>query len=276
MGLWGLFATLFGVGVITKDRISDAIDDSKSRDRAERNGDSIYLVNGYSERYTKTGQKCTKEYAPNGHIYVNDLASGSRLEDLTETKNNAKQYDEMQKSRSKGWIFYRKTDWDTHVGPECNVWVSDKFPGYYRYYFNAKDYNCYVVEGELRDKISGRKGTKEVWPIKGGKSYYMDGTPRTDDEMKNRSNREARELAIKQGKRFYQLSGDVRYYGDVYSDKVFMTCFTDFSRYRYLQEAIKKTEERRIPHHEKTIIVEYYELVPGGERWNLDGTKFVD
>ena len=54
MSLFGLFYTAFGLGVLAKDAISDSIDDTKSREKAEREGKDTYLVNGHKMRSTDT------------------------------------------------------------------------------------------------------------------------------------------------------------------------------------------------------------------------------
>lgn len=278
MGFLGLFVSLFGLGVVTKNYISDTIDDVRSSNRAKKNGDSTYLVNGYSERYTKTGQKCTKEYSSDGHVYIKDLKTGKTLEDITATKNSTKQQEEIKKSRDKGWVFYRKTDWDAHTGHNCNVWVSDIIPGYFHFYNDSKDYLCTVSRGELVDEEYGRyDGAKKVNAIgyKPEERYYLDGTKCSNIEYKRRQNMRLKEMAIKRGERFYSLYSDSGYYGDTLSDDVYHCKFAKDNS-EYLIRTELKSQEQKILHHEGTKTVFYYEDIEGSEKFNKDGTKYID
>ena len=73
MGLFGLFYVALGLGVITKDAISESISDSIQREKAEKTGRETYLVNGYRLRSTKTGRDAYMDYGSGNRLICNDL-----------------------------------------------------------------------------------------------------------------------------------------------------------------------------------------------------------
>lgn len=279
MGLFGFFATTFGLGAMMKDGISRSLEDSRNYEKAKKRGDSTYIAGGHTIS-VKTGQRCITSISTDGHVYIKDL-KGKIIEDETAKRNKRNQYIEKEKSRKKGWVFYRKTCWDANVNGECNVWVSDTIPGYFYFVHDVKESQCKVYRGTLQNAFCARyKCMKEVNFIgyKPKEVYYMDGTPVTKEENARRCNIERREEAIEKGKRFYSLYDDCFHYGDTQSDDIYESRYVGYGKdaYEYLVKVIKKYKEVPIPHHEGTKTVAYYEEVPDSERWNLDGTKYID
>lgn len=274
MGLFGLFATMFGLGAMMKDGISLSLEDSRNYEKAKKRGDSTYIAGGHTIS-VKTGQRCITSISTDGHIYIKDL-KGKIIEDETAERNKRNQYEEKEKAREKGWVFYRCTTWDQNL-KKCNIWISDVYPGYYYLYYNSKDYLCTVQKGELEQQSYGKR-EMYVNSIGNKECYYLDGTPSTKEEDYRRENIRLREEAIKKGKRFYSLFDDYRHYGDTQSDDIYESRYVGSGKnaYEYIVKVIKKYKEVPIPHHEGTKTVAYYEEVPDSERWNLDGTKYID
>ena len=207
---------------------------------------------------------------------MTDLRTGKLIDDLTVIKNDKKQIDEIQKAKEKGWAFYRCTKWDLNL-KECNIWVSDIYPGYYEKEYTSDDYMCIMRKGNLERNSFG-KHEMCVNTLGIDEKYYIDGTKYSKEESRKRNNNRSKEEAIKKGKRFYELYGESLYYGDTQSDDIYKINFVKSGRslYPYFTKAVRKYKKVPIPHHEGTKIVMYHEEVPNSERWNMDGTRYID
>ena len=181
MGLFGFFATMVGLGAMTKDVISDGIDDIKSHKMAMEKGNDFYLVNGYKMRSTKTGRDCIERADYNtGHIFLCDFKTGEKIVDRTENINREKTEKNRRESKEKGWAFYRTCEFDLPGGKWSNVWISDSMPGKYFSYrrFTERERigNVYFQEGELIDNIIGNTHKKSVKINYNTPCYNRDGT----------------------------------------------------------------------------------------------------
>ena len=132
MSLFGLFHLAFGLGVLTKDAISDSISDTTNREKAEREGRSTYLVNGRGLRSTKTGAPAYMDYGTRkgGHLCVRDAKTNEIIEDLTVQKRYKDQPIEKAKATENKSIFYRTTKFDT-ANAHPSIYVCDSIPGYF-------------------------------------------------------------------------------------------------------------------------------------------------
>lgn len=187
MSLFGLFHTFFGVGLLAKEAISDSIDDTRSREKAEREGRATYLVNGHKMRSTRTGMDA---YVDRGlhrgdHVVVRDLKTDKVVQDLTQEKNYRKQIEEIKKAKDNACVFYRLSKYDGHRD-SCNIYVSDTIPGYFRKtteYIDDEKYEIFE-KGELVPAPSWYKISFIVeTPLcnwgDGAKVYYSDGSLRS-------------------------------------------------------------------------------------------------
>lgn len=193
MGLFGLFYVAFGLGVITKDAISESISDSIQREKAEKTGRKTYLVNGYRLRSTKTGRDAYMDYGSGNrlnHVLVIDSKTKRIIEDVTNKENAENQIKEKEKAKAEGSVFYRTTEFDSH-NRHLGIYVCDTIPGYFgknhesqiwdgsQYHYGIDTY----TEGEV-ERISGKfqddyRLNVPLWKL-GQKTYYKDGDLREE------------------------------------------------------------------------------------------------
>ena len=278
MGLFGLFATMFGLGAMMKDAISDQIATDKSYNKAVETGSATYFGNGAKLYSTETGRRCRKEYV-NRRTLIYDLKTNRLIEDST-LKANLEKERQGKAKVTQDCVFYKKFEWDV-PGHSCNIWVSDVVPGYFERIVGRNGNQDMFVKGKLEDVITGYwKGCKHVnfiGPIKTMEWYYPDGALRTKEEINRRDNIKWKQQAIEAGDRFYGCIDNV--YGivarDVKTDELYVHNQKD-DYYIKANPAMVK-EEIRKPHHEEVEIVTKYVLEedPHGMRWNKDGTKWV-
>ena len=195
MSWFGFFHLVFGLGVLAKDAISDDIDDTRSREKAQKDGRATYLVNGYKMRSTKTGRDA---YIDSGikktdHLVVRDSKTDRIIEDLTLQINRENQIKEKQKAKDKGSIFYRTTQFDGH-NRSTNVYVSDSIPGYFEQRRYENDGEVYE-EGDL---VEAPDWQRRLYMVKvpiswreGRKCYYPDGSIRSIDVTEEQQARKA-------------------------------------------------------------------------------------
>lgn len=181
MGFFGFFATMVGLGAMTKDAISDSIDDVRSRERATENGRDYYLVNGYKMRSTKTGRDCTERMNyETGHMCLYDLRTGEIVADITKSINKEKTEKNKRESKAQGRAFYRTCEFDLPCGKTSDVWVNDNMPGKYFTNIRLRNYEDFgkevFKEGELVDYIIGSDRRKKVKKYSNTPYYNPDGT----------------------------------------------------------------------------------------------------
>ena len=168
MGLFGLFNVAVGLGVITKDAISDSIEDSKQREKAIREGKPMYSVNGYKTMSTQTGQKCMviTDY-DTYHQWIIDTKTGRKIEDLTIRKNKEDTEKSRREAHEKGEKFYRTCEFDIFPRSASMVYINDDMPGKFFMRISTMEDNnrkfvTYYIEGELVDNNIGKLKKKRV------------------------------------------------------------------------------------------------------------------
>jgi len=302
MGLFGLFATMIGLGAMAKDGISSSRAGSQSYERAKANGTPYYFTgDGAKIKSMKTGQPCHVVHdTTTKHTLVVDSKTGNVIEDMTLTKNRKTEEQEKRQSPSR-CVFYRKCEWDT-INHKCNVWVSDRISGYF-YHMPSCYKNCcsskvdeysLFYKGELRDPIASH-GEKEVRATSyvNMEVYFADGTRYSDEEMDKRQLVWLKQLNKEKGYKFYPVDRDARVssnkrmqhatiaqnffiydlYRDVDTDDVYVANKTE----KYLVKAIRQeiTVNVAQPHHQPIYQTRTkYIEDPNGERFNADGTKW--
>lgn len=191
MSLFGLFHTVFGLGVLVKEAAEECADDKVQRDIAKKENRSMYYVNGRIARSTKTGQNAYIDYGfgREDHALIRDYRTREVIEDLTVKKNIETQNELKAKAIAKGSVFYRTTKWDGRLAG-CGVFVSDKIPGYFEQTSTNAfgHYENIYTPGELVEAHKSKQGFpmyKVETPFwkEGRKSYYSDGSIYSIDIM---------------------------------------------------------------------------------------------
>lgn len=175
MGLFGLFASLIGLGAMAKDVVSDAIDDGVGREKAIHEGRSTYIAGG-KIKSTETGRQCsrTTDYLTR-HDWLIDTKTGERIEDITDSINRAKQREIKRLAEIDECKFYRTTRFDNNMVRSW-VYVNDDMPGKF---FRQSGYGDKMkfVEGILEPKYGLRKhGELQVGLMQHAMEYKPDGT----------------------------------------------------------------------------------------------------
>lgn len=290
MGLFGLFASMVGLGAMAKDGISNNIHEQKSFERAKAEGRSWYSGTGAKIYSMETGKECIMSFE-NGHTMLRDLKTNQLIEDMTLTDNLKRETEQKKESLTNGCVFYRKAEWDVK-GYECNVWVSDKIPGY----FHRAKYNDGRImfhQGNLCDAHWANRKVKEVnqrgISQNERKDYYPDGVLKTLEESTRRNNAERIEKAKSKGLAFYspleiverdgkRVASDwLVNYRSVDDNSVFIYNYQN----QYYVKAIETVTEKeiRLPHHKEVERIEKvttYVEDPNGIRYNADGTEWVE
>ena len=185
MGLFGLFASMVGLGAMAKDSISEAIETEKSYQKAKETGAITYYGAGSKQYDTRTGRQISMvtDYAT-GHSMMVDTRTRECLGDYT-LLNNRKKYEEEKRSIPKECVFRRIPDYDCNFR-KGNIWVTDKMPGQYFCYIpesgdSSNGYTSEVTEkgtfwpGKIVDKsLKGWKWKTVERSWKQGK-YSIDG-----------------------------------------------------------------------------------------------------
>ena len=133
MGLFGFFATLFGVGAMTKDYVGRKISAEEAKHNAEINNKPYYFTgNGSEIRSTITGRRVSHSIDTNTrHDWLVDTKTGERIEDLTLRKNKEKTEQNRREAHSQGKRFYRTAMFDVPPNGKPSIYVCDDFPGQY-------------------------------------------------------------------------------------------------------------------------------------------------
>lgn len=274
MGLFGLFATLFGLGAMAKDGIEDYFISESSKEKALREGNLEYYSNGKFQKVYAPKGTLTKEIKDpvSGHIYDTNYRTGERLIDLTEYYNNKTIQKEKMKCFVEGKAFYRTPIFDTPKGMNkkalCGsemspVYVSDKIPGYFdRRYINLDRCNVqfYVyVKGELIPYFSDEKKKEVKAPILNSKNidsveaYFEDGTRATKREFAKRTNESYKQRLINNKERYdvpyiFYEARDEETYEKIYKslnddNKIYIMKYYG-SREYYIEAKIESYESR--------------------------------
>ena len=277
MGLFGLFATMVGLGAMAKDGIERSISESKAYEKAVRNGDTSYYTGNGGERYsTKTRRKVSsKTDWDTGHTWIVDARTGQRIEDETAARNKRKTEEEKRKADLKGCVFYRTAQFDTDTyNKKPSIYVSDKIPGYFRVEtYSSNGYTIYT-KGNLEKWL----GEYRVNTINSKERYFANGVRVTQEEMRKKERKKLRERAIMWGYAFYcdldNPNGMIWFHVD--TDEPYLRNVKD-QYYAKAKLVEYKYEVQVKPHHDeyKTVTKQYWEEIEDSPRFNLDGTKWV-
>lgn len=286
MGLFGLFATLFGLGAMAKDGISDMIDDADKYQKASNAGCPWYTVNGYRTRSTQTGRDAYRTTDFNTqHVWLVDKATNRRIEDLTLYYRRQTTEKNRREAHSQGKKFYRTAEFDMNGSQSCTVYVNDDMPGKYFYQeSNGYEYGggFQYQEGELVSKPKTlNPDCKEVRLDYANRVwYYEDGTLVTPESKMERYNRTSKQLSTKCGNKYYQCMGNPindsvlnRYYRDIETDE---PIYYDYKMQYYTKGELTEEEIRIRSHHAETTKVYNIREVPGYPRYNLDGSEWLE
>ena len=182
MGLFGLFASMVGLGAMAKDGIDRSITESRQYEKAVRNGRSCYYVGNGSKTYaTATRRQCSEvtDYNDTYHRWLIDTKTREKITDLTEELNIKRTEEKRREAAAKGSKFYRTAMFDCTPHWWSPVYVNDSMPGKYFDQVYDKRHGCNMYyEGELVDGGFGHKSNqrKEVKWKYGCKKYLPDGT----------------------------------------------------------------------------------------------------
>lgn len=270
MGLFGLFATAFGLGAITKDAISDSFDDDRQYEIAKKENRPWYTINGYKTMSTKTRRPALISYE-NGHCKIVDLKTNTVIEDVTKTDNINRELDEKADTQKMGWAFYRKCDWDVR-GYKCNIWVSDRICGYFKKQVCGD--RTWFELGTLRDCKWNSFDTKEVYVnYENKKEFNVDGTPivhlKKEERVKNREIERAR----KESFAFYRNIPD---FGRNVKTPIGYTAWFSIENdapylFNFSSEYFQKAVVTRDINGKETWELDYF-----ADRISPDGSKFVN
>ena len=131
MGLFGIFATLFGLCSYTKNTVKNSIDYYTAFDEAENNSKAKFISN-QSFYSTKTGKKCfdrVNNY--NKHVVTVDVSSGIIIDDVTESYNKRKTNDARNNASNNNEKFYRTYEFCCNGNYHLDVFINDDMPGEY-------------------------------------------------------------------------------------------------------------------------------------------------
>lgn len=176
MGLFGLFATAFGLSAMAKDAIDKSIYNDKARDRALITGEPFYYGVHGGRYFTETGKSCYLKTDYNtSQEWVVDTETEKKIFNYTEYLNKKATDENRRKAHAEGKRFYRTADFDAKPRYWCNVYVNDDMPGKYFYQSRCFEYGTYYVEADLIDGDAKYNG-KYVRPRIPCVSYKEDGT----------------------------------------------------------------------------------------------------
>lgn len=283
MGLFGFFATLFGLGAVAKDGLSDMIDDTKKRHKAKIEDRPWYTVNGYKTRSTRTGMDVykTTDYFNTGHELLIDKKSGNKIEDLTMFNRKNLTENNKRKAFLKGVKFYRTTMFDMNGSNKSEVYINDDMPGrWFAHSFENKPWmGDTYYEGELISIPSKSNPDKKEVCIDYCKSnrYFADGTLVTNESIIERFNTYNKKKAIENGDKYYKCMKDPRnsymvYYRCVKTDD---PVYYDYENEYFTAGNLVKEEIQIKLHHKETMVVYNVEEIIGFPRYNLDGSNWV-
>lgn len=183
MGLFGLFASMVGLGAMAKDGIGRSIYEANQYEKAVRNGRSCYYVGNGSKTYaTATRRQCSEitDYNNTYHRWLIDTKTKQKIVDLTEEQNIKRTEEKRREAEAKGSKFYRTAMFDCTPHWWSPVYVNDSMPGKYFHqtYDNIRGCTVYyegrLVDGGFGSKRDQRKKVK--WEL-GCNKYLQDGTP---------------------------------------------------------------------------------------------------
>ena len=205
MGFFGFFATMVGLGAMTKDAIQSSIETSISYDNARNNNDPYYFGSGAKLYSTKTGRRATKSISRRTHHeWLCDLKTGERIEDLTARRNNIKTEKNKLDAEKSGCAFYITHEFDTTQYKNYDIYKCTIRPGYF--YKISGLVNEYY-KGEVVDDIlgKGKKVERHYGNHQLTEKYFEDGTPFSREGYEERSNQAYKQKAIQMGKRLYHV-----------------------------------------------------------------------
>lgn len=287
MGLFGLFATMFGLGAMTKDGIERGISSSNAYNKAISNKDDWYFTgNGSEMRSVKTGRKCyIQRDIKTGHVLLKDLDTDKLIVDQTAEKVKKEEAEKRSKLPNQ-CVFY-------HMPEERpNVYISDRLPGYYKHSnpddrFDGVNENSLFFKANLTKSIN-RKYQHDIWECRPLEAYLMDGTKWTIDRAIKQENENRYNNAIKKGDKFWQKVVDGNfafchlaavktepYYRSVDTDEYYIYNW----RKEYFIKAKKDTVKENIaqPHHEpEYVFKEVWVEDDSCPKLNLDGSKWYE
>ena len=290
MGLFGLFASMIGLGAMTKDGISRSISDNDAYKRAVNKGDDWYFTGNGSEMVSvKTRKRCSlnQDYRM-GHWLLVDTKTGELIEDLTKKKLQKCNNEEKDKL-PKCCIFYHM------AGEKQDIYISDVLPGYYQHY-NPKDIyhtrnivdedSCFY-KGELCES-HGNKYKHDIITFSPLIGYSMDGTLLTLEKAIEKKNKERYEDAINNGDIFWRkiIGGNFTFCKlcnpkeEPYCRHVENDDFYIYNRNKgYYIRAKKKLRKVNMakPHHKPEYIsIEEWVEDETQTRLNLDGSEWYE
>lgn len=294
MGLFGLFATLFGLGAMAKDSVENYFISESEKEKAIREGKLEYYSNGKFEKVYAPKGTLTKEVKDpaTGHIYDTNYKTGERLIDLTEYHNNRIIQKERTQCSLNGTFFYRTPVFDAPKGMHTRamtggetspVYVSDKIPGYFeKRNMNIEgswpSFNIYV-KGNLvpyfgdakRKEVKGPNINKDNADTV--EAYFEDGTRISKREFARRVDEFFKQRLIDDRTRY--STNSVFYKGrdeetyeminkSLNDDRIYKAVSCGRNKY-YVEAKIELGEKYGRPH---------YYLVPidGAVIYNEDGT----
>lgn len=296
MGLFGLFATLFGLGAMAKDGVENYFISESEKEKAIRNGDLTYYSNGKFEKVYAPKGTLTKEVKDpvTGHIYDTNYKTGERLIDLTEYYNNQIIQKERRECSLNGTAFYRTPIFDVPEGMNKRamtggetspVYVSDKIPGYFeKRYTSLENLSRWpsltvYVKGNLiphfgdakRKEVNGPRLNKDN--ADSVEAYFEDGTRVSKREFARRTNEFLKQRLINSRMRysicsvFYEARDEETYEiinKSLNDDRIYKCMSYGYDKY-YVEARVELGEKYGRPH---------YYLVPidGAVIYNEDGT----
>ena len=129
MGLFGLFASLFGLGAMGADAYKDAVNNWESQDKAYKDKELFYY-RGRKKISFETGKECDVRIE-NGHKTLCDTRTGMLIHDYTNEENDRKTREAKYEAHKKGERFYKTYREDTVKWHIDNLYANDDMPGRY-------------------------------------------------------------------------------------------------------------------------------------------------
>lgn len=313
MGLFGFFASMFGLGGMAKNYIDDTMKTFDSQEKAYENNDPYYFSGtgvGSKRISTDTGRECDVMVV-NGHQVVYDKRTYQTIRDLTKEENDRKTREFKREDTKDGCKFYRTAEHNMRFWHNDNVYANDDMPGryfikknndnkldigkeYVGEYFSEVEVEYYCPNNNERNKrfrlnqIEYRNSDGKITGWDDTK-YLANGEVLTEEKENEIVKQQAKEHAIKEGKVFYEYKNfehkDIKVATvikrvDEDNDTLYYhhRNFSADEDY-YTPAALKSREVLVAPHRSTETKIVYY-LVPDPERksekyWP-DGTKWID
>ena len=224
MGLFGLLASLFGLGAMGADAVKNTMANVDAQDRAYKNKElySVEYRGGRIRTYsTETGRECDTK-VENGHKILYDKRTGMMIYDYTAEENERKTREAKTEARKNGCRFYKTYEFNMMHWTNNNIYANDDMPG--RYFVKSTSHaweskmigRCYVGEFYMEVKIEyyyneySRKMRFKTVSIddknRSGLKYLPSGEILTSEYEFKMLEPQAKEKAIKNGDAFYTYS----------------------------------------------------------------------